>query len=112
MKPPIHLSAEAKKWWRKVTSKWEIDESAFLLLEVSLEALDEMRVAQKTLKKEGAIIRGKNGVMKKSPALEFLKLSRSHFLQSWRMLGLQLEPPRENGRPTMKGLNYDEEESL
>jgi P27 family predicted phage terminase small subunit len=101
MKAPNHLSAEAKRWWRRIDAQWKLDDSNYLILTTALEAFDEMRTAQNTIKKYGVVVKSKD-VVKKNPALELLKISRSHFLQAWRLLNFGVEPPGAVGRPPDK----------
>jgi len=103
MKPPNHLSAEGKKGWRKIDAQWKLDDGNYLILLTALESFDEMRTAQNTIKKYGVVVKSKTDVVKKNPALELLKISRSHFLQAWRLLNFGIEPPGAVGRPTDKG---------
>ncbi len=112
MKPPNHLSSEARNWWKKIDAEWSLDDNNYLILLTALEAFDEMRSAQATLKKYGMVVKSKTDVVKKNPALELLKISRSHFLQAWRLLNFGVEPPGEIGRPPAKGLQegYADEE--
>jgi P27 family predicted phage terminase small subunit len=99
MKPPNHLSLESKKWWRKILESWELDDSSFILLKTALEAYDEMTNARATIKKFGFLLKSPTGIPHKNPAIEVLKISRSQFLQAWRMLNFGIEPPGEIGRP-------------
>jgi predicted double-glycine peptidase len=62
-----------------------------------------MRQAQDAIKKFGMMVKSKTDVVKKSPALEMLKISRSHFLQAWRLLNFNIEPPGAVGKPPDKG---------
>ena len=98
MKPPTHLSKETREWWRKIEKSWTLDDAAYILLKTALEAYDEMHQAKAILKKEGVTIKTKTNI-KKHPALEMLKVARSQFLASWRMLNFGIEPPGEIGRP-------------
>ncbi len=92
---PKGLSKEARGIWRAVESEWELDPHSRTILQVSLEAFDEMRKAQELIAKHGPIFATKSGQIKKNPALELLKIARAHFLHSWRMLNLGVEPPKE-----------------
>jgi P27 family predicted phage terminase small subunit len=97
---PKHLSEEAKKWWKLVFSGYEMDENGALLLQISLEAFDRMREAQKEVKKDGLIIEDEHTKQKRMhPALRIEKEARSGMLQAWRMLHIDIAPPERPGRP-------------
>jgi P27 family predicted phage terminase small subunit len=113
MKIPQHLSKEARTWWKRVTEAWDMDDSGFLVLQTSLESWDEMVDARANLKKFGLLIKNpKTGVLHKNPYVDVLKNARSAFLQSWRMLGTQLEPPAPVGRPPGDKRRFQDEEDL
>jgi phage terminase small subunit len=63
-KAPAHLSREAKTWWKKVVEGWLLDDPSLLILQSGLEALDRMREAQETVKKEGAYIKDRFGQLR------------------------------------------------
>lgn len=109
MKPPAHLSKESKVWWRKLEHQYDIDEGSFIILKTALEAYDETQRARAQLEKHGTLIMNpKTKAIHKNPAIELLKISRSQFLQAWRLLGFQVEPPGDVGRPAnSKGVEYE-----
>jgi hypothetical protein len=39
---PAQLSKEAKGWWFKICSGWDLDDSSLLILESALECFDTM----------------------------------------------------------------------
>ena len=113
MKTPKHLSPEAKGWWKRVVDGWGLDDAGLLVLQTSLESWDEMNDAKANLKKYGLLIKNpKTGAVHKNPYVDVLKNARSAFLQSWRMLGTQLESPAPVGRPANKKERCDDEESF
>ena len=53
VKPPQHLSREAKGWWRKLLTEWELGDDALLLLRAALESFDRCNQARLLLDKDG-----------------------------------------------------------
>ena len=94
MRAPKNLTKLAKKIYRKITSEWELDPSADLLLVTALEAWDEYQAARKQLQAEGYTVKNpKTGLVRKHPSVEILKISRAQFLMAWRSLNLDIAPP-------------------
>lgn len=99
-KPPAHLSAEAKNWWRRIVDGWDIDEDGLLVLRVALEAFDRLCEARKMISRDGIVIKNRRtGGMRAHPAILIEKESRLGLLRAWRQLGLDIELPGVPGRP-------------
>lgn len=85
------LSTEARKLFKRVVAEWNIqDEAGRFLLTVACEALTEMREAQETLAREGAIIRDRFGQDRLHPACQREKEARAHMLAAFKQLNLDL----------------------
>lgn len=98
---PDGLSDEAKGWWGKFVSGWDLDESALLILETALQALDRLREAQVELAKNGIVLLDRFGQSKLNPAVLVERDSRSAMLTALKSLGLDLEPVHSGpGRPS------------
>jgi hypothetical protein len=87
MKTPNHLSGDSKKWWRKIASQFDFDDTAFLLLQTMFECYDEFKSARANLMKYGPLLKAKSG----------------------RLLNLSLEPPNEVGRPPGNRRRFEDE---
>jgi phage terminase small subunit len=98
-KPPKHLTRESKAIWRSLNTEWELGTSELLLLKTSLEAYDRLNAARMQIDTEGPTIISPSGLIKPHPCLKIEKESRAGFLQAWRMLNLDVEPPGTVGRP-------------
>jgi P27 family predicted phage terminase small subunit len=99
---PASLSVEARRWWKKLVSEYDIvDAAGLLLLGTALEAFDRMRDAQATLERDGATLSDRFGQVKAHPATVTERDSRAAMLAGLRALNLDLEPlqPR-HGRPS------------
>ena len=112
MRVPKHLSREAQGWWKKITSQCDFDDTAYLLIETMFECYDEFKEARGNLKKYGPLIKAKSGAIHRNPSIEALKIARSQFLQSWRLLNLSMEPPGEIGRPPGDRRRFNDEEDF
>jgi phage terminase small subunit len=95
---PKHLSSAAKSWWRALFKAYAIDEPASLILRVALESWDRLNEASGAVKKDGLVISDHLGT-RAHPALRVEKEARSGFLQSWRLLNFDVDPPGPMGRP-------------
>ena len=68
VKPPNHLSPEARRWWRKIVEEWELGNDALLLLRGALEAFDRCTDARKLLETDGLVLKDRFGQQKAHPA--------------------------------------------
>ena len=99
-KAPDGLSCEAKRWWRKIVTGWELDDAGFLVLESALECFDRMRQAQQMLKKEGITSKDRFGQEKVHPAVLVERDAKAGLLRALRAMNLQIEPLHDIiGRP-------------
>jgi P27 family predicted phage terminase small subunit len=99
-KAPKNLSDEAKRWWKKIVSGWELDDAGFLVLENALECFDRMRQAQEMLAKEGLVTNDRFGQQKVHPAVLVERDAKAGLLRALRALNLQIEPLHDTtGRP-------------
>jgi P27 family predicted phage terminase small subunit len=92
-KPPKHLSPDAKRLWKELVEQFSIDNSAaFLLLQMAMEAYDEMKAAQVILKRDGPVIKNSRGAMTQHPATLCVRDARNLLLRSLKQLNLDLAP--------------------
>ncbi|HEX2528533.1 MAG TPA: phage terminase small subunit P27 family [Geminicoccus sp.] len=99
--PPKHLSAEAKRWWTKLSEEYSIqDDGGLLILQTAFEAFDRMRDAQQQIKKTGATFEDRFGQVKAHPLLATERDARGQFLAAVKQLNLDIEPLNDRpGRP-------------
>lgn len=104
-KAPRHLSREAKAWWRKLSSEYQLDDTAGrLLLQTALEAFDRMKAAADQIESEGATVTDRFGQAKPHPLLAAERDARSQMLAALKQLNLDVEPLRDApGRPPGPG---------
>jgi P27 family predicted phage terminase small subunit len=99
-KAPRGLSAEARSWWRKICSGWQLDDAGYLILQGGLECFMRMREAQVMLLKEGIVVTDRFGQLKAHPATIVERDSKAGLLRALRALNLALEPLNDAvGRP-------------
>jgi phage terminase small subunit len=90
---PKHLSQEATKIFVDTVTEFSIDDAVGRLqLQTALEALDQMRDAQKIIKRESLTMRDRHGVVRPHPATVILRTARTAMLQAFQ--ALRLEPPK------------------
>jgi phage terminase small subunit len=96
--PPETLTAETRKIWGELNKRFVFEYEDMLVLKTALENYDLMMKALKELGK-GFTIKGKGGTAKGNPALRGYHIARTGFLEAWKALNLNVEPPRGVGRP-------------
>lgn len=98
---PKNLSPEARQWWERIATEYNLsDEAGLLLLQTALEAFDSMRAAQEAVKNDGQVLRDRWGQIRAHPLLTVVRDSRSQMLMALKHLNLDLEPLRAGpGRP-------------
>lgn len=91
--PPKNLSAESSKIFVDTVTEFNIDDAVGRLqLQTACEALDQMRDAQKIIKRESLTMRDRHGVCRPHPATVILRTARTAMLQAFQ--ALRLEPPK------------------
>ena len=100
-KPPRGLSREAARWWRRLTTEYEIgDDAGHLILMTAMEAFDRMRQAQAVLATDGLSITDRFDQIKAHPLCVVERDSRAQMMAALKALNLDIEPLRDGpGRP-------------
>lgn len=99
-RPPKHLTKEAKNLWKAILEDYSLEASERATLKTALEHYDRMNAAREVITAEGFTITDPSGRARVHPAVQVEKEARSGFLQAWRLLALNEEPPRPGpGRP-------------
>jgi phage terminase small subunit len=96
MKPPVHLSIDARRHWNRITAAYEITADAAMILETALANWDMAQAARELLRREGMVVDNR-----RHPAIETQKLGDMIFLRCMRELGLNIAPPGDVGRPPL-----------
>ena len=101
VKAPPGLSASARAWWRKLSTEYQIKDTAgLLLLQTAMQAFDRMNEAAKLISTHGACTQDRFGQLRPNPATTIERDSRAAMLAALKALSLDLEPLRDAaGRP-------------
>lgn len=95
--PPEDLSPSARRLWRSLNKDWELDLQSMMVLRIGLLAYDQAIAAREQIDKDGAMLTTPTGYTKAHPLLQVEKEARQGFLQAWRMLAFNVEPPPFKG---------------
>jgi len=94
-KPPKGLTAEARRWWRRIVAEYEDwDSGDLLVLQLGLESLDRLMQARALIDAEGLCVADRFGTMRPHPALSVERDSRAACLRAFKQLGLDEEGER------------------
>jgi P27 family predicted phage terminase small subunit len=95
-----HLSAEAKAFFRAVSTEFQIEDPAGCrILLTAAEAMDRAEKARKIIDADGMIVAGRDSQLKQHPLLSAERDARAQFLMAIKQLHLDLEPVSQVGRP-------------
>lgn len=84
---PRHLSEEARAFYRKIVTGWDLGDDGLQILLIAAESLDRLRDAQTLIRRDGLTLKGTRG-LKPHPAVGVERESRAAFLQALRQLNL------------------------
>ena len=100
-KTPPGLSAAAAAWWKKLSSEYQLEDAAgLLLLETALQAFDRMHQARDLIETHGAVTLDRFDQLRPNPATTIERDSRAAMLAALKALNLDVEPLRDAaGRP-------------
>jgi phage terminase small subunit len=99
MAVPRHLSPAAKRWFRAVSTLYELESHHFLLLTLACEAWDRCNAARRALDEEGTTYTDRHGQPRPRPEVAIERDSRIAFARLLRELDLDVNPPVEPKRP-------------
>ncbi len=98
MKAPAHLARETKRWWLSVQEEFELGEHHVRLLTLACESWDRAKQAREALNGE-LVYTDRFGCPRVRPEVTVERDSRLAFVRILRELALDVEPPRDAGRP-------------
>jgi P27 family predicted phage terminase small subunit len=90
-RPPAHLSAAAKAWWKSVLRDYDLAPHQVKLLQAACESWDRAQEARKAVAKHGVVTEGRYGQLVANPATITEKENRALFAR----LVAQLDFPEE-----------------
>jgi len=94
-RPPAHLSAAAKRWWRDTVHQFTLEPHHRMLLEAAATAWDRATDARVMIEAEGAVVRDRFGQPKPHPAVQIESTALALFARLTVQLGLDLETPAQ-----------------
>jgi P27 family predicted phage terminase small subunit len=92
-KPPRHLSAPSKAWWRQIVSDFELAPWQLRTLSAAGEAHDRMTEARELLAAEGIVLADRFGQSRAHPAVAIERDARTAYLRAVRELALEVDGP-------------------
>jgi len=98
-KAPKGLSKNAKDFFNSITSEYELESHHLSILKQACECIDRINECRKLIEKEGPFYYDRFGQPKTHPALDEERKWKTTYYRLIRELGLDLEPPKEPGRP-------------
>jgi len=98
-KIPTHLRTTTKKWYKQIIQEYELESHHLSILTMVAEVWDRIQEAKEVIEKEGAYYEDRFGQPKAHPALAEERNNRVVFARLIRELALDIEQPRETGRP-------------
>ncbi|MGO4637235.1 P27 family phage terminase small subunit [Mesorhizobium sp. 2RAF45] len=87
-KPPAHLRPATKKWFKSVTSDFDLDGHHVRLLTLAAEAWDQAQTAREVLDSGGQTFTDRFGQPKERPEVGILQNARISFARLIRELAL------------------------
>lgn len=99
IKVPKELSKNSKQFFNSILKEYELESHHIKILTEACHALDRLQEAQKQIKKHGSYYMDRFKKPKTSPFVEVEAKYMVIFKNLIRELGLDLEPPKEPGRP-------------
>jgi P27 family predicted phage terminase small subunit len=102
-KPPKHLSAEVRAWWRQATETYELEPHHLRLLQLACEAWDAAQQARRALARHGPTFTDRFGQPRVRPEVAVARGAMVTFARLTRELGFDVSnpesrPPRRDGR--------------
>ena len=98
IKPPEHLSPEARKIFQRIVHEYEIDSAAEVILITCCEARDRREEARAAIAKDGAVFVDRFGQLKPSPWAGIERDAAGILARCWRLLGFDVEQQHGTGR--------------
>ncbi|MBZ9904792.1 hypothetical protein LB557_02060 [Mesorhizobium sp. BR115XR7A] len=92
-KPPAHLRAATKRWFKSVLDEYSLEGHHIRLLTLAAEAWDQSQTAREVLDKDGLTFLDRFGQPKERPECGILQNARIAFARLVRELALDVDVP-------------------
>lgn len=99
IKAPEQLSENSKEFFNSILKEYELEAHHIEILTQACHALDRLQEAQTAIKEKGSYYVDRFNKPKVTPQIEVEAKYMVIFKNLIRELGLDLEPPKEPGRP-------------
>lgn len=87
-KPPRHLAAPGRAFWRQVLADYQLDAGGLALLAQACECLDRIAQARALIAEEGLVTGSQRGGGRVHPAAQLERDNRTLFLRALHQLNL------------------------
>lgn len=92
-RPPAHLRAETKSWWRRVVAEYQLEQHHLKLLQLAAESWDRANEARESLAISGLTFVDDRRNVRANPLIAVEKDAKALFMRALGALQLDLEPP-------------------
>lgn len=92
-KPPRHLSAASKAWWRQIVADFELAPWQLRTLTSAAEAFDRATQAREQVDADGLMVVDRFNQPKPHPLLPVERDNRTAYLRATRELALEVDGP-------------------
>ena len=96
---PKYLKAKTREWFESVIKDYELEPHHIRLLTMAAESWDEAQAAREVVAKEGLTYIDRFDCPKARPEVAIERDCRTSFARLLRELCLDIDPPKETGRP-------------
>ena len=96
---PKHLQTVTKKWFKQVMADYLLESHHVKILTLAGETWDRAQACQEILDKEGLTYSDRFGCPRPRPEVKMKEQAEIIFARLIRELALDIEPPRDSGRP-------------
>lgn len=93
-KPPAHLSASTRKWWKTVAETYELEAQHLYMLTAAAEAWDRLQDARQAIARDGTTYTDRFGAPRPRPEVAIERDSRAAFCRLVSAMHLE-DPPTE-----------------
>lgn len=100
-RPPSHLTAETRDWWRAVVADFELEPHHLRILRLACESWDRAQAARVALAKHGTVYVDRFGQPRARPEIAIERGAQTTFARLVRELGFDVAHP--DGRPPRVG---------
>jgi hypothetical protein len=101
--PPRNLGEHGLALWRSILAEYAIDDVAGReMLALACAALDTAEACAAQVAADGVVVRSKGGGIREHPSIRGELANRSFVVRTLSRLGLDVEPLKAIGRPSLK----------